>query len=149
GAIASSLVIIHLVAEMNPQFVLNYLLSPLAVDMINRFDNGTAQPNLSAADLRKFVFPLPPLAEQCRIVAKVDQLMALCNEIEARQQKQQAARIRLNKAALDRMLSARAPEEFAEHWQRICDNFDLLYDAPETVGQLRQAVLQLAVQGKL
>ena len=64
----------------------------------------------------------------------------------ARQQKKHEQCIRLNEAALD---NAPTPKELAQHWQRICDNFNLLYDAPETVGQLRQAILQLAVQGKL
>ncbi|AJF06673.1 restriction endonuclease subunit S [Geoalkalibacter subterraneus] len=93
--------------------------------------------------------PLPPLEEQKRIVAKVDQLMALCDELEARQQKQQQGRARLNNAALDALLTAREPDEFAEHWQRISTNFDLLYDHPETIAKLRAAILQLAVQGKL
>jgi len=110
---------------------------------------GAAQPNISRVKIINTVAPLPPLAEQRRIVAKVDQLMALCDELEARQQRQQIARVKLNNAALEGLLTARAPAEFAEHWQRICDNFDLLYDAPATVAALRQAILQLAVQGKL
>ncbi len=75
--------------------------------------------------------------------------MALCDELEARQQKQQQGRVRLNNAALDALLTAREPDEFAEHWQRISTNFDLLYDHPETIAKLRAAILQLAVQGKL
>ncbi len=92
---------------------------------------------------------LPPSNEQYRIVARVDHLMSLCDELEARQQKKRESRARLNNAALDRLLAARAPGEFAEGWRRISDNFDLLYDAPENVGALRQAILQLAVMGKL
>jgi type I restriction enzyme S subunit len=75
--------------------------------------------------------------------------MALCNELEARQQKQQQGRVRLNNSALDALLTAREPDEFADHWQRISTNFDLLYDHPETIAKLRAAILQLAVQGKL
>jgi len=110
---------------------------------------GGAQLNLNTSIVKSIALPLPPREEQKRIVAKVDQLMALCDELEARQQKKHEQRISLNNAALDKLLTAPTPEEFAQHWQRICDNFDLLYDAPETVGLLRQAILQLAVQGKL
>jgi len=92
---------------------------------------------------------IPPLEEQKRIVAKVDQLMTLCDELEARQKKQQQGRVRLNNSVLDALLTASEPDEFADHWQRICANFDLLYDHPETIAKLRSAILQLAVQGKL
>ena len=112
-------------------------------------DNSTAQPVISGRKIYPIIVGLPPYKEQKRIVTKVNQLMALCDQLEANQQKKHEQRIRLNNAALDKLLTAPTPEEFAQHWQRICDNFDLLYDAPETVGQLRQAILQLAVQGKL
>jgi type I restriction enzyme S subunit len=99
--------------------------------------------------LSNLIAPLPPFEEQNRIVAKIYQLMSLCNELEARQQNKRESRAHINSAALDRMLAARAPEEFAEGWRRISDNFDLLYDAPENVSALRKAILQLAVMGKL
>jgi type I restriction enzyme S subunit len=104
---------------------------------------------LNSESLTNLLIPLPPIQEQQRIVSKVDPLMALCDQLEARQQKKHEQRIRLNNAALDKLLTAPTPEEFAQNWQRICDNFNLLYDVPETVGQLRQGILQLAVQGRL
>ncbi|AKB75314.1 Type I restriction-modification system, specificity subunit S [Methanosarcina lacustris Z-7289] len=110
---------------------------------------GGAQPNISRIKIVNTVAPLPPLAEQKRIVSKVDELMALCDKLEARRQKKQEIQSKLNSAALDKMLSAENQEEFEQNWQRICENFDILYDNPENVGKLRQAILQLAVQGKL
>lgn len=110
---------------------------------------GMTVQSLVYDELFSYPFPLPPLEEQKRIVAKVDQLMALCDELEVRQQKQQQGRVRLNNAALAALLTAREPDEFADQWQRISTNFDLLYDHPETIVKLRAAILQLAVQGKL
>ena len=110
---------------------------------------GTTIKNVSLKSMRLFLVPLSPLAEQKRIVSKVDELMALCDKLEARRQKKQELQRKLNSSALDRMLTAENQEEFEQHWQRICENFDLLYDNPENVEKLRKAILQLAVQGKL
>lgn len=110
---------------------------------------GGAQPNISRIKIVNTVVPLPPLAEQKRIVSKVDELMTLCDKLEARRQKKQEIQSNLNNAALEKMLSAENQEEFEQNWQRICENFDLLYDNPENVEKLKQAILQLAVQGKL
>ena len=136
--------------SVNPYYVLLYLRSPQFLkEGIERMTGTAGQKRVPRDYFAGNPFPLPPFKEQNRIVAKVDQFMALCDELEARQQKKHEQRILLNNAALDKLLTAPTPEEFAQHWQRISDNFDLLYDAPESVGQLRQAILQLAVQGKL
>lgn len=110
---------------------------------------STSMRNISRGQILDMPIPIPPLTEQKHIVAKVDQLMALCDELEARQQKRREGCVRLNNAAIEQFLTTREPHDFSKHWQCICDNFDLLYSAPENIGKLRQAILQLAVQGKL
>jgi len=135
---------------LNSRFIYGWIASPMIQNEIEEMASGTTnQIELNLSTIKNHLVPLPPLEEQRRIVAKVDQLMALCDELEARQQKKQETRLRLNSAALDKLLTAHESAEFAHHWQRVCDNFGLLYDNPETVGELRKAILQLAVQGKL
>jgi type I restriction enzyme S subunit len=85
GAIASSLVIIRLDKNMNRRYAFFFLRSPFGRELIRRFDNGSAQPNLAAGSVREYVIPLPPSKEQRRIVAKVDQLMALIDQLEKQQ----------------------------------------------------------------
>ena len=46
---------------------------------------GTGQPNVNGEALSQLLLPVPPFAEQRRIVAKVEELLALCDELEARQ----------------------------------------------------------------
>jgi type I restriction enzyme S subunit len=113
------------------------------------FITGMAQPKMNQARMNSISIPLPPLAEQKRIVAKVDELMAFCDELEAQQQERRAVHVRLNEAALDRLTTAEDDTQLKAAWSRLQGNFDLFYSVPENVKQLRQAILQLAVQGKL
>ena len=83
GAIASSLMIIRPHIKEFGDYLFRYLISPFGRSQIFRFDNGSAQPNLSANSVKMYAFPLPPLAEQHRIVAEVDELMALCDQLKA------------------------------------------------------------------
>jgi type I restriction enzyme, S subunit len=84
GAVASSLVIIRpRIGTLTP-YLYRYLVSPLGKTEVRKFDNGSAQPNLAAKSVRKYLVPTPPLAEQHRIVAKVDALMALLDGLEER-----------------------------------------------------------------
>jgi type I restriction enzyme, S subunit len=77
GAIASSLVLLRLhSSEPMLRYIGLYVNSPLLFSEIKKYDNGTAQPNLSANNLASFKMPLPPLAEQHRIVAKIDALFS-------------------------------------------------------------------------
>jgi len=110
--------------------------------------SGGAQPNISKVKIVGTPAPMPPLAEQKRIVAKVDELMALCDDLETKQQAKRAKRIALNRASLHELTE---PNEtsLATAWHRVRDHFDDLYTVPETVAQLRQTILQVAVMGRL
>jgi type I restriction enzyme S subunit len=104
GAIASSLMIIRPSKAVDRRFVYYYLTSPFGRSQLMRFDNGTAQPNLSSGNVKRYRFPLPPLAEQHRIVAKVEALMALCDQLEASLTTATATRSRLLDALLHEAL---------------------------------------------
>jgi type I restriction enzyme S subunit len=113
--------------------------------------SGTSESmlNVSRENILEMPIPLPPLAEQRRIVEKVDQLLGLCDELAARQAAQREKRQRLVGATLDRLVSTRNPSEFPNHAHRLRNHFDQLFDTPTTIPQLRQTILQLAVQGQL
>ena len=83
---------------------------------------------------------LPPLAEQKRIVAKVDELMALCDQLEAQQQERQTRQAALVQASLARFTQDPTPT-----------NLQFLFLPSYTVSptDLRKTILTLAVQGKL
>lgn len=104
---------------------------------------------LNKESLSKMLIPLPPALEQRRIVERVNQLMALCDALEERQTRQGEERKRLLASLIDALLSASNPDEVATAWARLRDSFDRVIDAPESVAPLRQAVLQLGVQGRL
>ena len=106
-------------------------------------------PRLGTKDACMALFPLPPLAEQRRIVAKVESLFAQTRALEAKLRQAQADIVTVNRAALHRLSVAADDDAFAAAWATVRDAFDLLYDDPRNVAELRQAILQLAVQGKL
>ncbi len=84
GAIASSLMIIRpFITEMGG-YIYNYLTSPFGRSQIYRFDNGSAQPNLSANSVMLYSFPCPPLTEQYRIFSQVGLLHELCDKLKTR-----------------------------------------------------------------
>lgn len=89
GAIASSLVILrnYFFNICDDEFLLLYLDSPLFFSEIKKYDNGTAQPNLAAKSLEQFLIPLPPLYEQKRIVAKIEELLPLVDRYAAAYEK--------------------------------------------------------------
>ncbi|ETK24093.1 restriction endonuclease subunit S [Pseudomonas sp. FH1] len=110
---------------------------------------GGAQPNISREKIVATVTGLPSLAEQHRIVAKVDELMALCDRLEAQQADAKSAHAQLVKALLESLTQASDATDFAANWQRLAEHFHTLFTTEPSIDALKEALLQLAVMGKL
>ncbi len=89
-----------------PRFVKVFLGSQLYWDHLYERSMGTGQPNVNGTALKSLIIPIPPLKEQKRIVAKVDQLMAMCDELERKLQEGQSLASEITSATLHRLLSA-------------------------------------------
>ena len=127
---------------------LSYLLISLKKNFIAQ-GAGAAQPNISRQKIIHTIAPLPPFEEQRRIVTKIDQLMARCDELEKLRAERDRLKITVHKAACDRLLTAPDTATFTQSWQFITQHFSELYSVKENVTELRKAILQLAVMGKL
>jgi len=110
---------------------------------------AASQVNISQAKLKATPIPVPPIVEQHRIVAKVDELMALCDRLEADQADAEAAHAQLVQALLDSLTQATDAADFRASWQRLSEHFHTLFTTEASIDALKQAVLQLAVMGTL
>jgi type I restriction enzyme S subunit len=145
---ASYLIRVQGTSHVFDQFLKLFLESSLYWTQLRDGTRGTGQPNVNGQTLGKLVLPLPPLAEQHRIVAKVDELMALCDRLEAARTVREATRDRLAAASLAR-LNAPDPETFQADARFALNVLPALTTRPDQIKQLRQTILNLAVRGKL
>lgn len=110
---------------------------------------SSSMKNVSREVVLGLPIPVPPVVEQARIVARVDEMMRLCDALEVTGRLEAEQHARLLGTLLSTLTDSSTPEELAANWQRIADHFDLLLDRPEAVDALEQSILQLAVRGLL
>lgn len=136
--------------EVVPRFILLHLKAP------SFLENGKAVMTGSAGQKRvpRWYFSdtpiaLPPTAEQHRIVAKVDELMGLCDTLEAQATDSLKAHQTLVQTCLAALTNSQTPEDLAQNWARLEANFDALFTTDESIKSLREAILEWAVRGLL
>ncbi|MEZ9257080.1 restriction endonuclease subunit S [Vibrio splendidus] len=158
--VSQHVTIIRLIERQMSQFVHLGILSPMVQRLVWGRQVGMAIEGLSKKVLEMFEFPVPPLKEQHRIVAKVDELMTLCDQLEQQTEASIEAHQVLVTTLLDSLLlpSATAEgsltnsadaDELMQNWARISEHFDTLFTTEANIDQLKQTILQLAVMGKL
>ncbi len=116
---------------------------------LNLKGKGTTVEGIRQSQLLNYVIGLPPLAEQHCIVAKVDELMALCDRLEQEQTDSLEAHQTLVETLLRTLTDALDAEAAQQAWTRIAQHFDTLFTTEHSIDQLKQTILQLAVMGKL
>ncbi len=123
--------------------------SPDFVAYVSRVGQGTKMPRLRTQDALIALFPLPPVAEQHRIVAKVDELMALCDQLEEIQRERETKRDRLTAASHFHLNDDANAEGSRRRAGFYVNHLQTLTSRPEQIYALREAILNLAVRGRL
>ncbi len=126
-----------------------YFLLSQNISIITKNNRGSAIPYLKLGDITEPVIAIPPLAEQSRIVNRVEELMQLCDALEASGKLEAQQHAQLVNTLLGTLTQSETPEALGNNWQRIATHFELLLDRPEAVDALEQTILQLAVRGLL
>jgi type I restriction enzyme S subunit len=132
----------------NNNFLHLLLESPLGQSLFLGISRS-AQSGFNKNDIKNRVIPLPPFAEQHRIVAKVNELMALCDQLEHRQADSNENHRILVETLLSTLTQAADHAGYTKAWQRIANNFDTLFATESSIDLLKKTILQLAVMGKL
>jgi type I restriction enzyme S subunit len=136
----SSVALLKLTGAIDNRYLLWTLRSPFFYNQIRAAMKGAAITRVNLTELAQTWIPLPPLAEQKRIVAKVDELMGLCDELEVQQQERELRKSVLVRSSLSRFAESPTRENLGYLFHNS-------YDIPPS--ELRKSILTLAVQGKL
>jgi type I restriction enzyme S subunit len=146
--ISQHVAIVRVAVRGMQAFLHRLILSPYFQSFIFGEQTGAGRGGLPKNRMDRIPVALPPLAEQHRIVAKLDELMALCDRLEAARAGREAARDRLAAASLAR-LNAPDPHTFQDDARFALDSLPSVTTRPDQIRQLRQTILNLAVRGKL
>jgi type I restriction enzyme, S subunit len=148
-ALAQRVIDLQVFSDFHSRYLMLAMMSGSIQSLIYDLSSGVTARGIKASRLKIVSIPIPPIEEQKRIVAKVDELMKLCDRLETQQQQNRSHLTQMQKSAIAQLLSAPDADAFGQHWQDIVENFELLFDDVGAIDDLRSAILQLAVQGKL
>jgi type I restriction enzyme S subunit len=151
GGMGSGTTELHVVRPLfvDPAYILVFWKCPFFIENgIPRMTGTAGQKRVPTDYFANSPFPLPPLAEQHRIVAKVDELMALCDQLETARAEREAARDTFTLSTLAK-LNTPDPETFVPDARFALANLAPLTNRVDQIKQLRQTILRLALAGKL
>lgn len=146
---STAFAIVHPLSGLSSSYIYRYLRSPSFIEYVESVQTGVAYPAINDKQFFYGLIPVPPTEEQIRIVAKVDELMTLCDQLEQQTESSIAAHQVLVTTLLDTLINSANAEELMQNWQMVAEHFDTLLTTEESIDQLKQTILQLAVMGKL
>lgn len=135
--------------DFSPEFLRLVLKTPYFIEYANSSTHGMNLPRMGTDKAREALIPLAPINEQHRVVAKVDELMALCDQLEQQTEASLDAHQVLVETLLATLTNSQDATELMANWARVSEHFDTLFTTEQSIDQLKQTILQLAVMGKL
>lgn len=145
----SSVALLKQPKQISNKYLLYVLRSPFFYSEMRAGMAGVAITRVTLEKMNNAIIPLPPVEEQQKIVEKVDTLLSFCDELDQLRNGKEQKRLAVNTGAINALLKASEEKDFNSAWKFIEKNFSELYSVKENVTELRKAILQLAVMGKL
>ncbi len=149
GVCSTEIIPIKVYGNILPSYLRLLLKSPRFIAYANESTHGMNLPRLGTDKAINAVVELTAIAEQVRIVNKVDELMSLCDQLEQQSLTSLDAHQQLVETLLATLTDSQNAKELAENWSRINQHFDTLFTTEASIDALKQTILQLAVMGKL
>lgn len=149
GNVNQHVSIIRLIDRRLKEFIHICIISPYIQKLIMDVQVGISREGLSMSKLATFLIPFPPLEEQRRIAQKVDKLMELCDTFEASLNTKERYNLSASKSISNMIIKSRNKVELKDSLKVLLDNFKDVYSTEENINDLRNIILQLAVQGRL
>ncbi|AZV04195.1 restriction endonuclease subunit S [Enterobacter sp. N18-03635] len=136
------------IPEISPFMLIQILAKPFQ-SQLNDQSTGMTATGIKAAKLKEIPVILPPMLEQKKVVARVKELMSLCDQLEQQSLSSLDAHQQLVETLLATLTNSQNAEKLAENWARVSQHFDTLFTTEASIDALKQTILQLAVMGKL
>jgi type I restriction enzyme S subunit len=133
--------------ETNQKYMYYYLKTLMAENLEK--SSGSAIPNLSTKQINNLMFPFAPLEEQKRIVDKIEKLMKEVDKLEIKLKEKENVSQNLSESIVEAIKSSQDAEELKESLRFVIDNFDVIFKTSESMEEMKNIVLQLAIEGKL
>ncbi|MEM7978459.1 restriction endonuclease subunit S [Morganella morganii] len=149
GVCTTEIIPIKVYGNILPGYLRLLLKSPRFIAYANESTHGMNLPRLGTDKAIHAVVELTAIAEQVRIVNKVDELMSLCDQLEQQSLSSLDAHQQLVETLLATLTDSQDTKELSDNWARISQYFGTLFTTEASIDALKQTILQLAVMGKL
>ncbi len=147
--VSQHVAIIRVAVDGIQPYLHRLILSPYFHSFVLSEQTGAGRGGLPKNRMDRIPVALPPEAEQQRIVARVDELMALCDQLETALMERESRRHRLATVSLYHLNNGANADAFRAHATFYLGQFPRLTSSNEQIRQLRQMILNLAVRGRL
>ena len=136
--------------QMSSKFLNIVLKSTYLLNNIFLTETGTAnQGNIGTEEVKKLLVCLPPIAEQKRIVEKVERLQGLIKNLKEVYLSNEESRVNLKKSLLVEIEKSNSDKELLKNLELVFSNFDKVIRSKEDIKDIRNLILSLAIKGKL
>jgi type I restriction enzyme S subunit len=147
--VSQHVAIIRVAIDGMERFLHQLVLSPYFQSFVLSEQTGAGRGGLPKNRMDRIPVALPPLGEQNRVVSKVQELMALCDQLDRAQHTRESRRTQLGASALHYLNNGSTVEQIREYGRFYINHLPDVSFHPEQIPQMRQTILSLAVRGDL